>query len=64
MRGTDEQRAELAAIEADCRNYPTIDEDEAGDFPVTMAKFGGFAAYDKYCRERAARRRILVRLCW
>ena len=57
----DEMKAELARIEQDCRDYPTIDEDEAEEFPDTMKKFGGYAAYDQHCRERAVRRKVLVR---
>lgn len=57
----EEMRAELARIEQDCRDYPTIDEDEAEDYPKMMAKFGGYANFDRYCRERTARRRQLVR---
>jgi len=65
MEQRTELEQELAAIEKDYKEYPSMTRaewDEDKDLlPLTVAKFGNYAAYDAHCRQRAARRRVLVR---
>ncbi len=57
----EEMRAELARINQDIIDHPSIDEDDWDLFPMAAEKFGSFAAYDAHYKARNARRRELLR---